>query len=60
MIGKSTGFTLPRDGAAFAGRYAVDSVPMLASTRLSMERAVLQTMRERQLMAALIEGATKA
>jgi len=30
MIGDFNRFTLPRDGAAFAGTCAVDSVPVLA------------------------------
>jgi len=40
MIGDFNRFTLPRDGAAFAGTCAVDSVPVLASTKLSTAPAI--------------------
>jgi|GEM_PF-6111171 len=60
MIDNSNGFTLPHGGAAFASAYAVDSVRVLASTRLSMVPAVISpTMGERQLVAGLTEGVTK-
>jgi ABC-type glycerol-3-phosphate transport system permease component len=60
MIGNSNGFTLPHGGAAFAGTYAVDSLRVLASTRLSMVVAVaFYTTGERQLLAGLTEEATK-
>ena len=60
MIGNSNRFTLPRDDAASAGAYAVDSVRVLASPRPSMVSAVIFcTMGERQLVAGLIEGATE-
>jgi hypothetical protein len=60
MIGNSICFTLPPDGAAFAGTYAVDSVRALASTRPSMGAdRYFSTMGERQFGAGMIEGATK-
>jgi hypothetical protein len=59
MIGNSNGFTLPRDGARFAGIYAVDSVRVRASTRPSKVPTIFfYTMGERQPMAGLTEGAT--
>jgi hypothetical protein len=60
MIGNSNCFTLPRDGAAFAGTYAVDSVRAPAFTRPSMGAGrYFYTMDERQFAAGTIEGATK-
>jgi hypothetical protein len=60
MIGNSNGFARPRDGAAFAGICAADSVRVLASTKPSMVSAsTFYTTGERQLVADLIEGATK-
>jgi hypothetical protein len=60
MIGNSNGFTRPPGGAAFASTYAVDSVRVLASTRLSMVPAIIsRTMGEWQLVARLIEVVNK-
>jgi hypothetical protein len=59
MIG-TNGCTLTRDGARFAGTYAVDSVRVVASTNRPWCRQLFfYTMVERQLMAGRIEGATK-
>jgi hypothetical protein len=60
MIGDASGFTRPPDGAALAGTYAVDSVRVLASTRLStVPTGIFDTMGERPLVAGPTEGATK-
>jgi hypothetical protein len=59
MIGQSNSFTMRRDGSAFAGICAADSVRGLASTSPSKVPTVIFYTMGRQLMAGLIEGATE-